>query len=59
MRIEQCVQWLVNQSALDQRRCLFSFPHPSGANVRRVAQFRANAPALQPMIKGWSRRPAW
>jgi hypothetical protein len=41
---EQCVQWLVNESALDQRRCLFGFPHPSGANVGRVAQFRATRP---------------
>ena len=58
MRTAQCGQWLVNESALDQRRCVFGFPHPSGANVRRGAQFRANAPALQRMIKGWSRRPA-
>jgi hypothetical protein len=59
MRTAQLVQWLVNQSALDQRRCLFGFPHPSGANLGRVAQFRSDAPALQRMMKGWSRRPAW
>jgi hypothetical protein len=52
---EECVWPLVNESTLEQRRCLLGFPHPSGANVGRLSQLRANAPALRRTIRAWSR----
>lgn len=37
--VEGMLQLLVSEGKLDQRRCLWGFPHPSGANGHRFKQF--------------------
>ena len=35
-------------------RCLFGFPHPSGANAQRARQFSANKTRMKDEIVAWS-----
>jgi hypothetical protein len=35
-------------------RCLFGFPHPSGANGHRAAHFAQNEPALRRDLAQWA-----
>ncbi len=35
----KAVEYLVDCGKIEKRRCLFGFPHPSGANAHRVKQF--------------------
>jgi len=53
----QCVsaalQRLVAHGRLDPDRCLFGFPHPSGANARRYTQYRAVQPTLRQAVADW------
>ncbi|WP_339318330.1 uracil-DNA glycosylase family protein [Paenibacillus sp. FSL R10-2734] len=37
--VEATLQLLVSEGKLDHRRCLWGFPHPSGANGHRFKQF--------------------
>jgi hypothetical protein len=48
--------WLIAQGHLPQDRCLLGFPHPSGANGHRVAQFAAMRPFLQHALAQWFAR---
>ena len=38
---------------LDPERCLFGFPHPSGANGWRVKQFQEHRDALEAGVRRW------
>ena len=46
---------LVNIRILDESRCLFGFPHPSGANGHRHQQFAAHRQTLSDKLKLWFR----
>jgi hypothetical protein len=37
--VEEMLQLLVSEDKLDDHRCLWGFPHPSGANGHRFKQF--------------------
>jgi hypothetical protein len=45
---------LVADGQLDEVRCLFGFPHPSGGNGHRVAQFGRNRVMLQTQVADWT-----
>lgn len=40
--VESMLQLLVSEGKLDSRRCLWGFPHPSGANGHRYKQFASH-----------------
>lgn len=40
--VEGMLQLLVSEDKLDHRRCLWGFPHPSGANGHRFKQFASH-----------------
>jgi hypothetical protein len=46
---------LVDERALDPRRCLSGFPHPSGANGNRMRQWAANKDHLRRAVATWFR----
>jgi hypothetical protein len=50
--VEGCLRILMAADQLNERRCLFGFPHPSGANGHRAAHFRENQPALTAQLLG-------
>jgi hypothetical protein len=52
--VEQCVRLLVSIGVVEEWRCLFGFPHPSGANAQRVRQFDANKTRMKNEIVAWS-----
>jgi hypothetical protein len=45
---------LIAAGHLQEARCLFGFPHPSGANGGRAVDFRRNEVALRAEIARWS-----
>jgi hypothetical protein len=51
--VEDVLRLLVARGALDPGRCLFGFPHPSGRNVARAAQYAARQPALRRAVAAW------
>jgi hypothetical protein len=52
--VEGCLRMLVADGQLDEVRCLFGFPHPSGGNGHRVAQFGRNHVMLHTQIAEWA-----
>jgi hypothetical protein len=44
---------LVSNSMLERRRCLIGFPHPSGLNGHRIAQFSARRLEMSSAVKEW------
>ena len=52
--VEQCIQLLVADGSVDEPRCLFGFPHPSGGNGHRVQQFRANEARMRHEMLVWA-----
>ena len=44
---------LIDQSSLAEGRCLFGFPHPSGAFAGRAAQYEANRQQLTAKVTSW------
>lgn len=54
--VEGCLRALIRLGKLDQDRCLFGFPHPSGRNGRRARQFRENEAFLRNEIERWAER---
>ena len=52
--VEGCLRILIASDELEEARCLFDFPHPSGANGHRAAQFRRNEVALRAEIARWA-----
>lgn len=51
--VNAVVENLVANTMLDRRRCLIGFPHPSGLNGHRVAQFSARRPELGRALQQW------
>jgi hypothetical protein len=51
----ECVHTLVESDQVDGTRCLFGFPHPSGANGHRVSQFRENHLRLRKELRRWAK----
>lgn len=51
--VSRALESLVNAGLLDARRCLFGFPHPSGGNGHRAAQFRERRDDLSKRIESW------
>ena len=47
------VALLVEQGSVDPGRCLFGFPHPSGANGHRQSQFEAGRAAMGAKLLAW------
>jgi hypothetical protein len=52
--VESCLRMLIAAGHLQEARCLFGFPHPSGANGGRAVDFRRNEVALRAEIARWS-----
>jgi hypothetical protein len=52
--VEGCLRILIASDQLEEARCLFGFPHPSGANGHRAVQFRRNEVALRAEIARWA-----
>jgi hypothetical protein len=47
------LQYLITKELVDPDRCLFGFPHPSGANGHRKKQFEQMKPQLEQKIIKW------
>ncbi len=47
------LQYLVKYDLIEVNRCLFGFPHPSGANAYRKKQFMQNQKQLEQTIIKW------
>ncbi len=52
--VEGCLRILLAENQVDETRCLFGFPHPSGANGHRVTHFRRNKTVLRAEIDRWA-----
>lgn len=44
----------VDRGALAAERCLFDFPHPSGANGHRISQYETHRDVLAAQVRGWA-----
>jgi Short C-terminal domain len=53
----EAVQYLADRDLLTHERCLFGFPHPSGANGWRVRQFAERRERLKAEVSEWASRP--
>lgn len=51
IRVEQVLQLLVQDGVLNTGRCLWGFPHPSGANGHRQKQFAGNKESMRDQIR--------
>ena len=51
--VEAVLMHLIRQDEIDRDRCLFGFPHPSGANAHRVTQYDANRTQLSATAAAW------
>jgi hypothetical protein len=51
--VESALRHLIAVGNLEEDRCLFGFPHPSGANAHRVRQFEANQERLASQVASW------
>jgi uracil-DNA glycosylase len=52
--VEDYLRLLIEGGELDDVRCLFGFPHPSGANGHRARQFEQNRPMLRNEVARWA-----
>lgn len=50
--VEALLQVLVSERKLDPRRCLWGFPHPSGANGHRFKQFASHEEDMIKTLQG-------
>ena len=51
--VSEVLSYLADGGHLDRERCLFGFPHPSGANGHRVREFREQLEHLRRKVKEW------
>ncbi len=51
--VESALSHLVARGVISEDRCLFGFPHPSGANASRVRQFGEQSERLTASIHRW------
>ena len=49
--VDEALTHLSNINKLDPKRCLFGFPHPSGANAHRTEQYQSKKCALKKRLK--------
>lgn len=49
--VEEVLDELQQKGLVNEKQILHGFPHPSGANVNRVAQFKENKEAMMEFIK--------
>lgn len=47
------LELLCSEGSLDTARCLFGFPHPSGANGHRKSEFLKHRAELRRRVHGW------
>lgn len=47
----QAVSHLSKICVIDEERCLFGFPHPSGANAHRLKQFRGKYGEMESKLR--------
>lgn len=50
-KVEQVLQQLAADGLLDGERCLWGFPHPSGANGHRLVQFALHKDSMRKQIQ--------
>lgn len=55
MCVDAVLRSLVQVGVLNAERCLLGFPHPSGANGHRRAEFEQGRKAFSQIIDGWVR----
>jgi uracil-DNA glycosylase len=53
LAVSECLSRLCNHGQLQEARCLFGFPHPSGANGHRTRQFEAAKRELRKTLRLW------
>lgn len=51
--VESALRHLIAVGEIEEDRCLFGFPHPSGANAHRVRQFEVNREHLASLVASW------
>lgn len=51
--VSETLQEFVAQGILDQRQCLFGFPHPSGANGHRKRQYISKRTEFENKVMDW------
>jgi hypothetical protein len=51
--VERCLEFLVRRHGVPRERCLFGFPHPSGANGHRAKHFSERRETLQRTLHEW------
>lgn len=51
--VSEALDHLAHAGQLDSKRCLWRFPHPSGANGHRVREFLERREHLRELLKGW------
>jgi hypothetical protein len=51
--VSEVLDFLADGGHLDRDRCLFGFPHPSGANGHRVREFQERRGKLRRKVKQW------
>ena len=47
----------VDRGVLPAERCLFDFPHSSGANGHRIPQYKAHRNGMAKQLKSWAAQP--
>ncbi|SBO43399.1 uracil-DNA glycosylase family protein [Cyanobium sp. NIES-981] len=59
--VESALRYLVSQGQLSRERCLYGFPHPSGANAHRRCTFESQKDKLSAAAMAWlgSCAPTW
>ena len=51
----EALKHLADAGRLDRNRCLWGFPHPSGANGHRVREYLERREHLKEQLRGWAR----
>lgn len=54
--VEGALNLVMDRGWLTRERCLFGFPHPSGANGHRAQQYTREKPALRRAVETWFAR---
>ncbi|HLH06116.1 MAG TPA: hypothetical protein VKW78_02655 [Terriglobales bacterium] len=56
--VDSALRHLVDLKAIEPTRCLFGFPHPSGANGHRLTHFAKRRDELKQMVIRWAEQLA-
>ena len=51
--VSEALDHLADAAQLDRNRCLWGFPHPSGANVHRAREFLERREGLERRLREW------